>query len=106
MSAPQLTEKQKMRGTFAVQAIGTLFTMPGMGPPVPCIQCIAWIQSTFSIYVPCTWLKWDGLHDRLEPAEGLPGVAGAASAIEIFGTNPKNLGIAGLEWENQKPELA
>src|SRR5487761_1800594 len=60
------------------------------GPPVPCIQCIASRQSTFSIHAPCPWLEWYGFHDGLEPAEGFPEVAGVASATKIFGTNPKN----------------
>jgi len=60
-------------------------------PPVPCIQCIASIQSTFPIHAPCPWLKWYGVHDGLEPAEGSPEVVGVASATEIYGTNPKSV---------------
>ena len=39
----------------------------------------------------CHWPKKYGLHNGLEPPEGLPGVAGAAKVTEIFGTNPKSV---------------
>ena len=43
-----------------------LSTSQSAWPLFRCIQCIAWMQSTFSIRALRSWPKWSGFHDGLE----------------------------------------